>query len=119
MADLFTTPQKGQPRPSRSRRKAMTQEEIEALKQKVAVTPKANWPFVFDKPAAPGEEIQRKIILAATKVFGRQEYLTPLAAAEYWDINFAEWERERREGSRAQNMSKYSTKSGEDGSLVY
>ena len=65
MADLFKTPQKGQPRSSRSRRKAMTQEEIQALKQKVAVTPKANRPFVFDQPTAPGEETQRKIVLAA------------------------------------------------------
>ena len=91
MADLFKTPQKGQPRSSRSRRKAMTQEEIEALKQKVAVTPKANRPFVFDQPTAPGEETQRKIVLAATTVFGRTEYMTPLAPKEYWDLHFNEW----------------------------
>ena len=56
MADLFKTPQKGQPRPSRSRRQAITQEEIEALKQKVAVTTKTNRPFVFDQPTALGQE---------------------------------------------------------------
>ena len=71
MADPFKTPQKGQPRPSRSRRKAMTHEEIAALKQKVAVTTKANRPFVFDQPTALGEETQSKIVLAATTVFGR------------------------------------------------
>ena len=91
MADLFKTPQKGQPRPSRSRRKAMTQEEIEALKQKVAVTTKANRPFVFDQPTALGLETQRKIVLAATTVFGRIEYMTPLPPKEYWDLHFIEW----------------------------
>ena len=70
MAELFRTPQKGQPRPSRSRRKAMTQEEIEELKQKVAVSTKATRPFVFEKPVAPGEEVQRSITLTATRVFG-------------------------------------------------
>ena len=60
MADLFKTPQKGQLRPSSSRRKAITQEEIEALKQKVAVTTKTNRPFVFDQPTAPGEATQEK-----------------------------------------------------------
>ena len=44
----------------------MTQEEIEVLKQKVAVTTKASRPFVFDQPAAPGEETQREIVLEAT-----------------------------------------------------
>ena len=91
MADLFQTPQKGQPRPSRSRRKAITQEEIEELKQKVAVTTKANRPFVLHQPTAPGEATQRKIILAATTVFGRIEYMTPLAPKEYWDLHFNEW----------------------------
>ena len=61
----------------------MTQEEIGALKQKVAVTPKANRPFIFDQPTAPGEETQRKVVLAATTVFGRIEYMTPLAPKEY------------------------------------
>ena len=69
----------------------MTQEEIEALKQKVAVTTKANRPFVFDQPTAPGEETQRKIVLAATTVFGRIEYMTPLALKEYRDLHFNEW----------------------------
>ena len=91
MADLFKTPHKGQPRPSRSRRKAITQEEIEALKQKVAVTTKANRLFVFDQPTASGEETQRKIVLAATTVFDRIEYMTPLAPKEYWDLHFNEW----------------------------
>ena len=69
----------------------MTQEEIQELKQKVAVTTKATRPFVFDQPAAPGEETQRKITVATTSEFGRQEFLTPLATKEYWDVNFAEW----------------------------
>ena len=56
-ADLFTTPQNGQPRPGTSRRKAMTHEEIEALKQKVAVTTKPSRPLVFDQPTASGEQI--------------------------------------------------------------
>ena len=69
----------------------MTSEEIEALKQKVAVTTKANRLCVFDQPAAQGEETQRKIVLAATTVFGRIEYMTPLAPKEYWDLHFNEW----------------------------
>ena len=90
MADLFRIAQKGQPRPSRRRRKAITQQEIEALKQKVAVTAKVTRPFVFDQPIAPGEETQRKIVLAATTVFGRIEYMTPLAPKEYCDLYFNE-----------------------------
>ena len=90
MADLFRTPQKGQSRPSRSRRKVMTNKENEALIQKVPVTTKANRPFVFDQPTAPREETQRKIGLAATSVFGCIEYMTPLAPKEYWDPHFNE-----------------------------
>ena len=90
MADLFKTPHKGQPRSSRSRRKARAQQEITELKQKVAITTKATTSFVFDQPAAPGEETQRKITLAATSEFGRQEFLTALASKEYWNVTFAE-----------------------------
>ena len=90
MADLFRTPQKGQPRPSRSRRNAMTQEEIEALKQQVPITTTAIRHFVFDQPTASGEETQRKIVLEATSVFGRIEYMIPLAPKEYWDLHFDE-----------------------------
>ena len=91
MAELFRTPQKGQPRPSRSRRTAITQKEIEKLKQKIAVTSNATRPFVFGQPGAPGEETQRKIRLAATTEFGRQQFITQLALKEYCDVNFAEW----------------------------
>ena len=91
MADLFKTPQKGQPRTSRSRRPARTQEEIEGLNQKVAVTAKARRPFVFDSPTAAGAETQRNIVFAATSVFGRIEYMTPLATKKYWDLHFDEW----------------------------
>ena len=69
----------------------MTQEEIEALKQKVAVTTKETRPFVFDQPTAAGEETQRKIRLAATTVFGRIEHTTSLATKEYWNLHFNEW----------------------------
>ena len=69
----------------------MTQDEIEAQKQEVAITPKANRPFVFDQPTAPGEETQRKITLATTTVFGRIEYMISLAPKEYWDLHFNEW----------------------------
>ena len=69
----------------------MTQEEIEGLKQKVAVTTKVNRPFVFDQATAPGEKTQRQIELAAITVFGRIEYMTPLAPEEYWDLHFNEW----------------------------
>ena len=68
----------------------MTQEEIEAFKQNVAVTTKATRPFVFDQPTPPGEETECKIILAATTVFGRIEYMTRLAPNEYWDLHFNE-----------------------------
>ena len=69
----------------------MTQEEIEASKQKVAVTTKVSRPFVFNQPTAPGEETQRKIVFAATTVFSRMAYMTPLAPKEYWDLHFNEW----------------------------
>ena len=51
----------------------------------------ATRPFVFDQPTAPGEETQRKIVLAATTVFDRIEYMTPLTPKEYWDLHFIEW----------------------------
>ena len=54
----------------------MTQEEIEAFKQKVAVTTKATRPFVCKQATVPGEGTQRKIVLAATTVFGRIKYMT-------------------------------------------
>ena len=91
MAELFRTPQKGHPRPSRSRRKGKTQEEMQELKQKVAVTTKPNRPFVFDQSTAPGEETQSKIALQATRVYIAKEFLTALAPTEYWHIHFAEW----------------------------
>ena len=72
------------------RRKAITQ-EIHAFKRTIASTSKAKRPFVFDQPAAPGEEVQKMIVLTATNTFGRQEYLTALAPAKFWHINFAEW----------------------------
>ena len=74
----------------KGRRKAMTQDEIDALKQTIASTPKAKRPFAFDQPAVPGEEVQKMIVLTATNTLGRQEYLTLLAPAKFWHINFAE-----------------------------
>ena len=68
----------------------MSQEQIEKLKQKLADTAKAARPFVFDHPAAPAEEVQRKIILAAPRVFGAKEFLTPFAPPENWNIHFAD-----------------------------
>ena len=67
----------------------MTEQEIEELKQKVAVTQKANRHFVIEQPTAPGEEVQNSITLTATRVFGAKQYLTPLASEEYWKINYA------------------------------
>ena len=88
---MFTTARKsGQQMAKKRRRKAMTQEDIDALKQTIASTRKAKWPFVFDQPAAPREAIQKMIVLTATNTFGRQEYLTPLAPANFRDTNFAE-----------------------------
>ena len=68
----------------------MTQEEIEELKQTIASTPKASRPFVFEKPAAPREEVQTSITLTTTRVFVGQQFLTPLASEEYWKINQAD-----------------------------
>ena len=68
----------------------MTHEEFEALKQKVAVTTKARRTFVFDQPTAPGEQTTRRIVLAATSVFGRIEYMTPFTNKEYCDLQFNE-----------------------------
>ena len=89
---MFTTPKKsGQPIAEKGRRKAMTQEEIHALKRTIASTAKATRPFVFDQPAAPGDDVPKMIVLTATNTFVRQEYLTPLAPAKFCDVNFAEW----------------------------
>ena len=84
---MFTTPKKsGQQMAKKGRGKVMTQEEIDALKQTIASTPKAKMPVAFNEPPAPGEEVQKIIVLTATNTFGRQEYLTSLAPAKLWDI---------------------------------
>ena len=89
---MFTTAKKfGQQMAKKGRRKAMTEQEIDELKRKVAVTPKASRPFVFEQPTAPEQEVQRSITLTATRVFGGKKYLTPLASEEYWKINHADW----------------------------
>ena len=89
---MFTTPQKyGEQMAKKGRRKALTQDEIDALHQTIASTPKPTWPFVFDQPVAPEEEVQKMIVLSATNTFGRQKYLTPLTPAKFWYINCAEW----------------------------
>ena len=67
------------------------QQRIEELKQKVAVTTKATRPFVCNQAAAPEEETQRKITLAATSECGKRDFLTPLAPEEYGDVDFAAW----------------------------
>ena len=67
----------------KGRRKAMTENEIDELKQKVAVTTKGSRPFVFTQPTAPGKEFQKSITLTAMIVFGGKQYLTPLASEEY------------------------------------
>ena len=74
----------------KGRRKAMTQEEIEEVKHTIASTSKASRPLVFAQPAAPGAEVQRRITLTATRVFRGQQFLTPLASEEYWNINHAD-----------------------------
>ena len=84
MAKLFQTPQKGQQRASRERRKAVTQQEIDELKKKVAVTIKIRRPFVLYQAAAPGEEIQKLIIRIGTNTFENRELLTPPASTTYW-----------------------------------
>ena len=61
----------------------MTQEEIEELKQIVAVPTKAHRPFILDEPAAPGEGTQRKIAMQATRVFEAKEFCTPFAPVGY------------------------------------
>ena len=48
-------------------------------------------PLVFDQPAAPGEEVQKMIVLTATNTFGREEDLTPVAPVKFWHINVTEW----------------------------
>ena len=69
----------------------MIQEEIYALKHKIASTLKAKRPFVFDQPAASGEEVDKMIVLTATNRFSKQEYLTALVPSKLRHINFAEW----------------------------
>ena len=89
---MFTTPKEsGQQIAKNGRTKAITQDEIDALNATIASIPKAKRPFVFDQRAVPGAEVQKMIVLTATNTFGRQEYLTPLAPAKFWHINFAEW----------------------------
>lgn len=51
----------------------------------------ANRPLVFDKPTAPGEEVQRAIVLTATNTCVRQAYVIPLARVQYWHANFADY----------------------------
>ena len=70
--DMFSTTQtSGQQMVKQGSRKAMTEDEIDAWKQTIASTPKAKRPFVFDQSAAPGEEVQKMILLMGTNKFGR------------------------------------------------
>ena len=69
----------------------MTQEEIADSNQNVAVTSKATRPLVFDQPAAPREQTERKITLAAPTEYVSTEFLTPLVPKEYWHVNFPVW----------------------------
>ena len=69
----------------------MTHDEIDTFNQTIASTSQAKRHFFFHQPVAPGEEVQKMIVLTVTKTFGRQEYLTPLAPAKFCYINFSEW----------------------------
>ena len=69
----------------------MPQENMKELKQTIAYTTKASRPFVFEKPAAPADDVQSSITLTATRVCGGQQFLTPLASEAYWKINHADW----------------------------
>lgn len=73
----------GQQMSRKSRRKAMTREEIDVLIHPIASTTKANRHFVFDKTTALGEAVLRAIVLPATNIYFRQEYLPALAPALY------------------------------------
>ena len=67
---MFSTPKKsGHQMAKNGRRKAMKQEELDELKQRIAVTSRAHRPFIFDKPAAAVEDDQRSMTLTATRVF--------------------------------------------------
>ena len=89
---MFPTPKQScQPMAKKGRRNEITLYEIDWLKQTITSTPNAKRPFVFDPPAAPAEEVQKMILLTATNTFGREEYLTQLAPAKFWHINFALW----------------------------
>lgn len=71
------------------RRKGMTQEELDPLKRTIASSVQPNRPFVCGKPTASGEEVHRAIVLAATNIYETHEDLIQLAAAPYWNANFA------------------------------
>ena len=75
----------------KGRRTLMTPEEIDTLKRTIASTAKPKRPFVVDQSAAPGDEVQKMIVLTATNTFGRKQYLIPLAPTKFWHINFTEW----------------------------
>ena len=86
---MFTIPKKsGQQMAKKGRRKAMTQDKIDVWNQSIVSTSKVKRPFVCDQPGAPVEEVHQMIVLTATNTFGKQEYLTPLAPAKFWHINF-------------------------------
>ena len=84
----------------KGRRNVSTQEVIEERKQTIAVTPNANRPFIFDKPAAPAEEVHRSITVTATRVFVGQQFLTPLASREYWTIKHSECANKMEQGKQ-------------------
>ena len=61
----------------------MTQNAIEELKPTIAATPNPSWPFICAQPTVTEEEIQNSTTLIAINTFIAQQYLTPLASAEY------------------------------------
>ena len=74
----------------KGRRKAMNQEEVDELPQTIAVATKANRGVIFDKPAAPVEQVQRNITSTTTRVFVAEQFLAPLPSEQYWTINYAD-----------------------------
>ena len=87
---VTTVKKSGQQMDKKGRSKAMTQEEIDELKQTIPVTTKGNRPFIFVQTVGPVEEVQNCITLIPTKVFTGKQHLTLLASEEYGKMNHAD-----------------------------
>ncbi|KAF8415360.1 hypothetical protein BGX38DRAFT_1281362 [Terfezia claveryi] len=84
-----TSVMEGGARPRKGRRKAMTSEELEALKAKLVNTPKKKLPAGKDTPEREMET--REIVIGPNLSMPEVRIVIPPATKAFWDKNKSSW----------------------------